>query len=421
MLRKLRKESRRAIAFVLSLLTVLSLGVVPVKIVSAADGTIDYDSGARIGYGSYETTRMTFDGQNTAYCLEPSMRTPVSGRYQYNLLDQNSPIRKALYYLNGGYGYEKITKGQCFSGWSDTDSYVVAHLALAYIYDGYSAGGDAFMGAPSNFIDKAVEVVGVIVDLPAPPKSFRAFIVPSVQDQPLAGSWYKVPNGWIEINKSTANGSISDGNVNYSLEGAKYGVYQGDQQVAVITTDKNGYGKSGELEEGNYVVREIQAGAGYTIDTKGYEVTVQAEETVTLNVKEVPQSDPLKIVLKKIDAETKDGKAQGGASLEHAEFTVKFYTEQMDTDPAGAGKKPIKTWVFRTDKEGKVIYSKDYLISGDEFYYQMDGKTPCLPLGTVTVQETKAPEGYLLNKDIYVQKITGDRRQKRCPAIMRHP
>ena len=54
------------------------------------------------------------------------------------------------------------------------------------------------------------------------------------------------------------------------------------------------------------------------------------------------------------------------------------------------------------------VFTKEYLLSGDEFYYQMDGATPCLPLGTVTVQETKAPEGYLINPEIFVQKITGD-------------
>lgn len=35
--------------------------------VHAADGTINYHAGANIPYGSYSTSRMTFDGSNTAY------------------------------------------------------------------------------------------------------------------------------------------------------------------------------------------------------------------------------------------------------------------------------------------------------------------------------------------------------------------
>ena len=163
--------------------------------------------------------------------------------------------------------------------------------------------------------------------------------------------------------------------------------------------------KSGDLEEGSYVVREIQAGAGYAVDTKSYDVTVQSDLTAGLSVQEVPQSNPLDLLIQKIDVETREAKAQTAASLEHAEFTVKYYKEQMDTDPAKAGKQPAKTWVFQTDKEGKVHFTKDYRVSGDEFYYQMDGKTPCLPLGTVTIQETKAPEGYLVNSVVQVQKI----------------
>ncbi len=408
MLEKFRKKSRRIIAFGLSLLTMLSMVSSSATIAFAADGTLYFNSGENIPYGSYSTTRMTFDGSNTAYCLEPYKKTPSAGSYQYNFLPESSPIRKALYYLNGGYGYEKVTKSQCFGGWSDTDSYIIGHLALSYIFDNYNDGGDAFYGAPANFITKAKEVIAVINPLPAPPQSFQAFILPVDNHQTIAGSWYRAPYGWIELQKSTANGSISGENGNYSLAGAKYGIYQGSTQVAVITTDANGYGKSGDLEEGSYVVREIQAGAGYAVDTKSYDVTVQSDLTAGLSVQEVPQSNPLDLLIQKIDVETREAKAQTAASLEHAEFTVKYYKEQMDTDPAKAGKQPAKTWVFQTDKEGKVHFTKDYRVSGDEFYYQMDGKTPCLPLGTVTIQETKAPEGYLVNSVVQVQKISGN-------------
>lgn len=392
----------------LSLITVLTAFGTSATTVFAADGTLNFNSGETIPYGDYFTTRMTFDGTNTAYCLEPLKKTPEAGTYSYNLLPNDSPIRKALYYLNGGYGYEMITRDQCFHGWSDTNAYVVGHLALAYIYDNYNEGGGAFYGAPANFIAKAKEVVDVINSLPNPPKRFRAFILPADNHQTIAGSWYEKPYGWIELYKSTANGQVSDGNGNYSLKGAKYGIYQGDSQVAVLTTNAEGYAKSGDLETGSYTIREIEASAGYAIDTKSYDVTVESEVTATVKVQEVPQNQPMDIVLQKIDAETGEAKAQGAASLEHAEFTLKFFTEQMDSNPEESGKQPVKTWVFKTDKDGKVKFTKEYLVSGDEFYYQLDGATPCLPLGTVTIQEIKAPEGYFANKEVFVQKITGE-------------
>ncbi len=408
---KIITEGKRFIAFALCLLIVLSL-CSSAATVSAADGTITFDPGANIPYGTYSTTRMTFDGTNTAYCLEPSKKTPSAGSYQYNFLPESSPIRKGLYYLNGGYGYEKTIKNQYFGGWSDTDSYVIGHLTLAYIFDNYNENGNAFYGAPANFKNKAKEMASVINSLPAPPRSFRAFILPIDSRQTVAGSWFEAPYGWIEIQKSSANGSISSGNTNYSLEGAKYGIYQGSTHIATITTDRNGYGKSGDLEEGDYVVREIQASAGYAVDTSSYNVTVQSDLTSDLSVQEIPQNNPLDLLIQKIDAETRQPVAQTTGSLENAQFTVKYYKEQMDTDPANAGKAPAKTWVFKTDKEGQVYFTKNYRVSGDEFYYQLDGTTPCMPLGTVTIQETKAPEGYLLNKEVQVHKISGSGRQE---------
>lgn len=155
-------------------------------------------------------------------------------------------------------------------------------------------------------------------------------------------------------------------------------------------------------------MREIEASLGFAIDTNGYDVSVESDVTATLKVQEVPQNNPIDIVLQKIDSETQKNEPQGAASLERAEFMVKFFKEQMDSNPEEAGKTADRTWVFQTDQEGKIKFTKEYLVSGDEFYYQLDGTTPCLPLGTVTVQETKAPEGYLINPEIFVQKITGD-------------
>ena len=412
MLQTYKSYTRRTLSMLLAVLVAVGAlfsGSFPVH---AADGTISYKAGANIPYGSYFTSRMSFDGSNTAYCVEPLKKTPSSGSYSYDLLSQNSPLRKALYYLNGGYGYDKVVKDKYFSGWSDDNSYVIGHLVVAYIYAGNSADTGAFHGAPQSYIDKALEVASAIQGLPNPPEGFRAFIVPGQGSQTIAGSWYQVPNGWIELKKSSANGSVSDGNPNYSLKGAVYGIYQGEKLIQKLTTDENGYARSGELEEGDYTIKELSASKGYIVDTKAHKVTVKAEQTSAANVTDIPQNNPMNLVLEKLDAETKKASPQGAASLANAEFTVKFYTEQSDSDPAEAGKKPARTWVLKTDVSGKMHFTKDSFVSGDAFYYTSDGKTVCLPLGTITVQESKAPAGYQLNPTVFVQKITGDGKQE---------
>ena len=400
-----KRHGRRVTAFLLSVVTALTTIFSSGLPVLAADGTIQFNSGEPIHYGDYLTTKMTFDGDNMAYCVEPMKKTPQAGTYSYNLLPTDSPVRKALYYLPGGYGYDANIKAQYLSGWSEDHAYVIGHLTVAYIYSGYDEGSGAFYGAPQDYIDKAIEVANAISALPNPPQSFRAFIVPSNNDQTIAGSWYQKPYGYIEIRKSTANEGISGENGNYSLAGAEYGVFNGETQVTTLVTDEDGYAKSGELESGSYTIRELKASPGYAIDTQSYSVTVKSDATVSVEVTEVPQTNPLSLLVQKIDTETGEGTAQGNASLAGAEFTVKYYTVQSDSDPTASGIEPERTWVFRTDEEGRIEFTSDYLVSGDEFYYQMDGTTPCVPLGTVTIQETKAPEGYLLNESVFVQKI----------------
>ena len=78
----------------------------------------------------------------------------------------------------------------------------------------------------------------------------------------------------------------------------------------------------------------------------------------------------------------------------------------MDTDPAAAGVPLDRSWIFKTDETGKIRFSNNqkWFVSGDEFYVFF-GAT-ALPEGTVTIQETSAPTGYVLDPDVYVRQIT---------------
>ena len=213
--------------------------------------------------------------------------------------------------------------------------------------------------------------------------------------------------GSIELYKSSANPDLTDNNSCYDRAGAVYGVYNGSNKIAELTTDSNGYAKVENIPAGNYTVKEITAPKGYALDLTTHNVTVTSGQTSTVRVTDIPQSDPVAVLLGKIDRETSQNMPQGSASLEGAQFTFKYYDGFYNADPAEEGKEPVRTWVFATDADGFLYYSEEYKVSGDDFYYQTNGDAT-LPLGTLTIEETKAPEGYLINDEVFVRQITSE-------------
>lgn len=217
-------------------------------------------------------------------------------------------------------------------------------------------------------------------------------------------------NGYAKLKKGKTLTTLTDGNAEYSLEGAAYGVYSdrgATKENAVFTTDKNGESNTLELEEGMYYVKEKKAPKGYKLDERIYPVTVTSGQTAEVNVKDVPVYSDIELLLDKIDQESKEGKALGGGSLEGAEFTVRFYAGRYTQE--SLPEKPSKVWVLRTKKENDVCRSKlgkEYQISGDDFYYAENGDKPVLPLGTVSIEETKAPKGYMLEQ-AYIEGDNG--------------
>ena len=207
----------------------------------------------------------------------------------------------------------------------------------------------------------------------------------------------------VTLDKSNGNPAMTQGNAAcyaQDLSGAVYGVYSDSaltNEVGRITTDANGHGElNGIVVQRNAVLytKELVAPRGFGLDAQVYSHMFTANgETYSIQSTDQPLNDPLRITLNKVSA---DGNVVANpASLEGAQFTVRYYAGQytMDTLPAAH----TRAWVIKTALiGGRYVTTLDdsLKVEGDPFY--LDGGIPTLPLGTITVEETKAPEGYTL-------------------------
>lgn len=250
----------------------------------------------------------------------------------------------------------------------------------------------------------------------------------SGEGQELGQFWAKLAVGNAKLQKTSTNANITDGNGIYSIAGATYGVYSDKdctKQLATLTTDTSGNTEAVEVRATTVYIKELSAPAGFKIDKTVYSLSVEAGKTATLKVSDTPKVTDTLIELFKIDMETQKSNSQGNASLEGAEFTWNFYAGYYNKNNLPA--QPTRTWVTKTiaekDSDGAIHYitrlANAYKVSGDSFYMQ-DGKN-VLPLGTLTVEETKSPSGYLLEgaymqadgseeqiKEMYLTQITED-------------
>lgn len=238
------------------------------------------------------------------------------------------------------------------------------------------------------------------------------------------GDFTWTPYGWIDLDKDSSNPALTDGNACYDLAGATYGVYGSRDDadarrdaVATLSCDGSGYAKSDRLPVGSYYVRETSPGKGYALDEAIYAVDVAAGQTSRVNggkVHDVPQNDPAAMWVGKIDLETTLDMPQGSASLAGAEFTVSYYGGYYDTkaeaEAALAANPQLahRTWVVATNEDGQAILDESSKVSGDDFYLTSGGNVT-IPLGTILIQETKAPDGYLLDDStVFVRQVTND-------------
>ena len=192
---------------------------------------------------------------------------------------------------------------------------------------------------------------------------------------------------------------------NYSLAGAVYGIYTDSactNLVKTLSTGSNGYTGYWETDnEGTYYIKEITASKGFELDPTVYTARIRKGQTTEITSKEKPYNDPVRIVLIKQNAKYPERVAY----LNEAEFTVKYYDTQED-DVSGLSAK--KTWVFRpiynANGEAEILMDSEHFVRGDDLVLNEYGDF-YLPLGTFTIEETKAPQTYQRDENIYIGHI----------------
>lgn len=398
-------------------------------------------TGIKIKYGTNYTN--VFNARNTdigmdflATCLEPKKKVPssVEGTYRRYLGNVNSGDERLLAVM----AIEYLCAVPEFNGhksilYERYGDQMYAGVASHYQYGkdatyGYYGYSHAAMGATYSYLEtrgfNSDNIQGITMDemwsiFNYAQKLFDQkdvqevldctwiYLLKTKRDQNQDLMVLTTNPGILQLTKKSANPSVSDGNDCYSIAGAVYGIYSDatcTSMVGTLTTDASGNTEEAIVAEGNYYVKEISAPKGYALDETVYPVRVNAGTQVTyLNLTDKPQLDPIKILLEKVDKDSNTGQAQGKASLENAEFEVKFYAGSEYT----SGKNVTRSWIVKTDADGYCELSEGYKVSGDDFWYLSNGDVG-LPLGTVTVQEVKAPEGYCLNDEVFVRQISSD-------------
>lgn len=191
------------------------------------------------------------------------------------------------------------------------------------------------------------------------------------------------PKYTVTLTKTSADVKITNGNANYSLEGAVYNVYKAyvnphhdyanDPVIATFTTDANGKATlSRKLENGDYVTIEQVAPLGYTLDTSVHRFSVDGKNT---DIPVVDDPGRIRLIIRKKDSTTGSSTASGNASLAGAVYRVS-YLENGAT-----------TYKDITTNSAGVADLRD------------------IPLGLVSVQEISSPAGYKLDTHVHTYKV----------------
>lgn len=191
------------------------------------------------------------------------------------------------------------------------------------------------------------------------------------------------PKYTVTLTKTSADVKITNGNANYSLEGAVYNVYEAngmpnhdytnDPVVATFTTQKDGHATlSKKLENGDYVTIEQVAPLGYTLDTSVHRFSVGGKST---DISVVDDPSAVTLTVTKKDSDTNSSVAAGNASLAGAVYRVSYLQD---------GREVHKD--ITTNSSGRAV------LKG-------------IPIGQIKVQEISSPLGYKLDPIVHIYNV----------------
>ena len=387
------------------MVVVLIIAVLTIP-VSAFAATLKRGNDFWYSTGNVSGETFAVDG-NTAYCVNPLQPIPGNGNYTPTQLNNDS-LMKVLYYGYGGIGFNNTIKAKMDSYHNNQNINVTGkdlYYGLTRRCAAKAYGSNYKFSYYADWNNAIDNFYAYVQALPKP-SGCKVYIIN--QNNTTQAIAYLVEDEKIilQLQKQSSNISISNNNACYSLAGAVYGIYSDaacTKKVGEITTNANGfaaYNKSVYI--GTYYAKEITAPKGFALSREvlTFKKTNGTDNATGLNVYKVtalenPKNDPVNIVLRK---ESKNGKALAGA-----EFTINYY----DTLDDATGKTPKAHWVVKTDADGYAGLDQAYLVEGSAFYHTGSGN-PCIPIGTVMIQETKAPAGYVIDNELHIFKITDE-------------
>lgn len=344
----------------------------------ASDSAVNVEKGEDIqcpdSLGDYETSLFQVNG-GTAYCLEAQKPKTFTIDAVSSELESNGNLRKVLYY---GYGGEGDLTGECLSGKGKEEKYMYTQIAASYAY----AGETGFLGCTPEELKNtdAGAYIEFLFGQDAPPSNGLALSV---------------------VNQSNRQ------NKNVSVDAVQDGDLQKTPEIRLDGDSKNYIELSIPEEVTCHNVTEDTTVTNGTIKIYGGDsFCFSARMHVTGQYTSGEISGSLKEDWKVLILSSSEGKADTDvfepASTEPVSFTVNWHGQaklsllkkDRDTD------EPLSGAAYGIYKDYKC---KELLAEMPET--GEDGKTASGYLDTglkqVYVKETKAPEGYLLDSNVY--------------------
>lgn len=246
----------------------------------------------------------------------------------------------------------------------------------------------------------------------------------------------------LKFKKESSNPDLTTDNDCYSLDGGIFAVFSDEKSaydyisdnsvknniVRYFITDSNGnckaiskdgnswdYNANSDLYKiaysDSYYAVEMVAPKGFKNYNRPVQMVINGTNggfvVLSATISDTPLNDPINILVRKKDAVTGQY-----TNMENAEFTVKYYSGYYYSENELVGKSPERKWILKTDSDGYTHLDESYRADsdyGEPFYItSAENPNPAMPLGTVTIQETKAPTGYKINPELFIRQIKVD-------------